>query len=72
MRISNRGGWNTEAMQNAISAVKEKKMGVKAASKEFNVPKTTLRRRVKEKNKIVTGSTKVRNCLASSKLNYLV
>ena len=43
MRISNRGGWNTETMQNAISAVKEKKMGVKAASKEFNVP---LRRRV--------------------------
>ncbi|XP_042204018.1 MFS-type transporter clz9-like [Homarus americanus] len=59
VRISNRGGWNTEAMQNAISAVKEKKMGVKAASKEFNVPKTTLRRRVKEKNKIATGSTKM-------------
>ncbi|XP_076043601.1 uncharacterized protein LOC143026680 isoform X2 [Oratosquilla oratoria] len=58
VRISNRGEWNAEAMQNAISAVKEKKMGLKKASKEFNVPKTTLRRRVKEKNMIATGSTK--------------
>ena len=34
VRISNRGGWNTEAMQNAISAVKEKKRSVKQNKKK--------------------------------------
>lgn len=72
MRVSGRGQWNEAAMDSAIAAVREKKMGLKKASKEFNVPKTTLGRRVRDKNKIATGSTKVRNCLAHAKVNSLV
>lgn len=59
-------------MESAIAAVRAKKMGLKKASKEFNVPKTTLGRRVRDKNKMATGSTKVRNCLAHIIVNYLV
>ena len=39
-------------MESAIAAVRGNKMGLKKASKEFKVPKTTLGRRVKGKNKI--------------------
>lgn len=40
--------WDKDKMKEAVSAVIEKKMGVKKASKHFEVPKTTLRRYVKE------------------------
>ncbi|XP_055903963.1 tigger transposable element-derived protein 6-like [Eupeodes corollae] len=43
--------WLKEDMIKAISAYKDKKMGFLKASKEFNVPKTTLRRLVAEDNK---------------------
>ncbi|XP_066970273.1 uncharacterized protein [Macrobrachium rosenbergii] len=59
VRVSSRGEWNEAAMKSAIAAVREKKMGLKKASKEFSVPKTTLGRRVRDKNKIATGSTKM-------------
>lgn len=44
--------WNENAMQQAITAIKEKKMGFLKASKEFQVPKTTLRRHVLNQNKV--------------------
>ncbi|CAG9831030.1 unnamed protein product, partial [Diabrotica balteata] len=44
----NRQIWDKDKMKEAVTAVTEKKMGVKKASKHFDVPKTTLRRYVKE------------------------
>lgn len=43
--------WNKDAMKAAIQAIREKKMGFLRASKTFNVPKTTLRRLVADKDK---------------------
>lgn len=40
--------WDKEKMQEAVAAVRGKKMGLKKASKHFSVPKTTLRRYVHE------------------------
>lgn len=45
-RKSTRHSWSEENMREAIMAVREKKMGWFLASKTFNVPSTTLRRRV--------------------------
>ena len=47
------GKWKGNAMQLAIKAVRENKKGFLKASKEFNVPKTTLRRHFYDQNKIV-------------------
>ena len=44
--------WSENAMQQAITAIKEKKMGFLKASKEFKVPKTTLRRHFFNQNKV--------------------
>ena len=43
-----RQAWNEENMREAISNVKEKRMGWRLAAKTFNVPATTLRRRFKK------------------------
>lgn len=37
-------GWSPSKMQEAINAIRSKKMGWKKASKQYNVPKTTLMR----------------------------
>ena len=46
------GKWKENAMQLAIKDVRENKMEFLKASKEFNVPKTTLRRHSHDQNKI--------------------
>ena len=61
MHVSSRWEWDEAAMKRAIATVRDKKMGLKKASNEYNVPKTTLGHRVRNKNKIATGSIKVRN-----------
>lgn len=45
-------------MQNAISAVRTGEMGIKKASGVFHVPKTTLRRRARDKNKLAKDGMK--------------
>ncbi|XP_017473048.1 PREDICTED: uncharacterized protein LOC108364016 [Rhagoletis zephyria] len=45
--------WRKENMMEAISAVKTKQMGFLKASKEYNVPKTTLRRLVADEGRPV-------------------
>lgn len=45
-RKSTRQSWSEQDMQQAIDAVTEKRMGWLLASKTYNVPFTTLRRRV--------------------------
>ena len=47
-RDGTRQAWREEDMQQAIENIRRKTMGWRLASKTFNVPFTTLRRRVKE------------------------
>lgn len=55
---ADRQSWSEVNMNQAIEAVRSKKMGWLLASKTFSVPKSTLRRRVDDKNKILRGSKK--------------
>lgn len=57
-RKSNRQSWNARDMELAVEAVQSGRMGWLKASKSFNVPHTTLRRRVQGKNKRVKGIQK--------------
>lgn len=45
-------------MKKAITAVKSKKMGWLKASRQFDVPQATLRRRCQDKNKLCNGTIK--------------
>jgi hypothetical protein len=45
---TNRGEWNPESMKNAIDAVMMGEMGYKKAAESFQVPQSTLERRVKQ------------------------
>ena len=45
-------------MRNAIEAVVGGSMGILRAAKTFDVPKTTLHRRVANKNKLIHGELK--------------
>src|SRR6218665_3513712 len=46
-RKTDRQSWSEINMKHAIEALRNKKMGLKKACKEFNVPRTTLQRRYK-------------------------
>src|SRR5688572_33148089 len=58
VRKTTRQSWDEVAMQNAAETVKKGEMGVNKASVVFNVPKTTLRRRARNKNKRVNAGAK--------------
>jgi len=45
-RVSTRQNWNPESVSNAVVAVMAKSMSYNKASTSFNVPRTTLRRKV--------------------------
>ncbi|CAH1984892.1 unnamed protein product [Acanthoscelides obtectus] len=47
VRKTDRGGWTEEQMKNAVLAVVENKMDYYLAAKPFEVPQTTLERKVK-------------------------
>jgi len=49
-RKTMRQSWDETAMNNAIQTVKKGEMGIKKASATFNVLKTTLRRRARNKS----------------------
>lgn len=57
-RKTTQQSWDANAMREAIEAVKRGEMGFLKASKQFQVPRSTLKRRVKGANKIATGYTK--------------
>ncbi|KAK9731619.1 CENP-B N-terminal DNA-binding domain [Popillia japonica] len=57
-RKTDRQLWSKESMGFAIEAVQDGRMGWLAASKQFNVPQATLRRRAQGKNKQVRGVDK--------------
>ncbi|XP_022830992.1 uncharacterized protein LOC111359630 [Spodoptera litura] len=50
-RRTNRGGWSEEQIKLAIQAVLDGKNGYKSASKTYNVPQTTLERKVNQARK---------------------
>lgn len=55
-RTSNQQSWNAVSMKKAIESVKNKKMSYNKAAKYFNVPRTTLIRRVRDVNIDATGT----------------
>ena len=55
VRKTDRQSWSEESMRNAIEAVVGGSMGILRAAKTFAVPKTTLHRRVANKNKLIHG-----------------
>lgn len=57
-RKTNRGAWKEENMGRALQAVEEKRMGWLKASRHFQVPQATLRRRAMNRNKIAVGTRK--------------
>jgi len=57
-RTSTRQSWSEESMQNAVTAVKSGEMGIKRASGVFCVPKSTLRLRARDKNKLAKDGMK--------------
>ena len=57
-RKTSRQSWSENSMEQAINDIRSGRLGYLAASKEYDVPKSTLERRVKDKNKRATGSTK--------------
>ena len=59
-RKTTRGLCTSVAMENALKAVKDYNMSVKRAAKEYAVPRTTLRRRVDNKNAVGCSGEKVR------------
>lgn len=44
---STRGSWNNEDLLKAVDAINENLMGINEAARCFNIPKTTLKRRLK-------------------------
>lgn len=54
-RTSNQQSWNAVSMKKAIDAVKNKNFSFNKAAKCFNVPRTTLKRRVECVNIDATG-----------------
>ena len=57
-RKTNRQSWSKDSMKKALHAL-ENGTSLGAASKEFQIPKTTLRRRFKDQNKHVKNHTKI-------------
>lgn len=57
-RKTDRQTWSEVNMKSAILAVRNKKMGSLKASKQFNVPQATLRRRFHNSNKLAKGTVK--------------
>ena len=53
-----RGTWQDHSMRLALEAVRNKFLFLRQAAKTYDVPKSTLERRVNRKNKVATESTK--------------
>eukprot|EP00116_Pleurobrachia_bachei_P003044 sb/3463306/ len=58
-RKTTRQSWTVENMSLAIQAVKSGQHGYLAAANKYGVPRSTLERRVKDRNKIATGTKKM-------------
>jgi DDE superfamily endonuclease/helix-turn-helix, Psq domain len=66
-RKTTRQSWSEESMAQALASVENGSFGYLSASKQFGVPKSTLERRFKGKNKHATGNSKT---LGSRKMTF--
>jgi FKBP-type peptidyl-prolyl cis-trans isomerase (trigger factor) len=66
-RKTDRQSWSEEAMSMALEALRNGTCGYLKAAKQFNVPKSTLERRFKNKNKQALDHSKQ---LGSRKLTF--
>ncbi|XP_025154458.1 tigger transposable element-derived protein 6-like [Harpegnathos saltator] len=57
-RKTDRGKWSVQDMLEAIQKVRDNELSVRQAAEQYNIPKNTLQRRVKNRNKIVTENEK--------------
>ena len=57
-RKSQRGAWKENDMEAALKQVRNKELSLREAARAYNVPKSTLARRVIGRNKFVTGFKK--------------
>lgn len=57
-RKSDRGKWSVQDMKEAVMKVRNTELSVRQAAEQYNVPKSTLQRRVAMKNKIVSEDEK--------------
>lgn len=55
VRITNRGDWSHENLLKAMSAISNKEMSIKKASKAYGIPFSTLQERIKK------GKTQILN-----------
>lgn len=67
-----RGQWTREALENAINAVSSGKLGVNRAAKEYGIPQTTLKNRIKKKNYSESKCLGRSSCLGEEAENKLV
>ena len=65
-RRTDRGGWSEEQMKLAIQDILDGKKGYKSASKAYNVPQTTLERKVNQARKRENGIINVKSSLGSN------
>lgn len=56
-RTTNRGSWSEESMREAVKKVLEGKMGYYKAAKQFDVPQTTLERKVKAARSVLNETS---------------
>ena len=66
-RKTNQQSWSKDSMKKALHAL-ENGTSLRAASKEFRIPKTTLRRKFKDQNKHAKNHTKI---LGNYKVNLI-
>lgn len=57
-RKTDRGKWSAQDMLEAAQKVRDKELSLRQAAEQYNVPKSTLERRVTNKNKIVKENEK--------------
>lgn len=59
----NRATWSAEALQNAMNAVSTGTLGVNQAAREYGIPKTTLKNRIKLQKSSKSRSLGKQSCL---------
>ena len=64
-RTTNNNSWSTEAMRNAIEAVKNKSMSIRETAQNFDVPRGTLWRHAKDMNKELARNGNQVSCVRS-------
>lgn len=63
-RKTTQQNWDAEAMKKAIEAVQKGEMNFSKAATVYNIPRSTLKRRVKNKNVKATDNKKLLGCCA--------